>query len=90
MYKYSVLGSALALAACSGGEPSASDIRGALQALEQRSQIEKVEQTSCADAAEGRYRCSFKVTIKSGNWVRDREMSRLFEKQPSGWAVAGQ
>lgn len=78
------------VAACSGGAPSESDIQQALQALEQRSQIEAVEQVECADASEGRYRCSFKVTARSGKWVRDREMSRLFEKRPSGWAVAGE
>lgn len=74
------------LAACSGG-PSDSDIQQALQARERHTEIEKVEQSHCVDAGEGRLRCTYKATVRNGNWVRDRERSDLFERQPSGWAV---
>lgn len=80
---------ALLLAGCSGG-PSSTDIQKAVQAVNERSEITNVQQASCTAATEGRYRCSFKVTIKNGNWVRDRELSQLFEKRPSGWALAGE
>jgi hypothetical protein len=79
-----------ALAGCSGS-PSDTDIQTALQATGQLDyrEVLKVEQSSCTDAGEGRYRCTFKATLRNGNWVRDREKSFLFEKRPSGWAVAG-
>lgn len=80
----------LPLAACAGGAPSKGDVQQALQTLERLSQIEEVDQLNCVDALEGRYRCSFKVKVRSGNWVRDRETSRLFEKHPSGWVVVGE
>lgn len=74
------------VAACSGGAPSSGDIQGALQANNRMITITAVEQVNCADATEGRYRCSYKATNKSG---REYEASRLFEKRPSGWVVAG-
>src|SRR6185369_75923 len=46
----------VALAGCSGGAPSDADIKKAMQALEQRTEITKVEKSNCADAGEGRYR----------------------------------
>lgn len=81
---------ALSLAACSAG-PSDTDIQQALQATGKLdyTNVLKVQQVNCTDAGEGRYRCTFKATLRNGQWVRDREKSFLFEKRPSGWAVAG-
>lgn len=87
--KYLSLAIMLALCGCSSGEPSASDIQQAMQAVERLNRVESVEQVNCVDASEGRYRCSFKMTARAGQRVRDLEVSRLFEKHPSGWIIAG-
>lgn len=93
-YRYVAVLPLAALAACSGGAPSASNIQRAIQAAEDRgplkTEITKVQDVVCNEADAGRYRCSFKVTVKNGSWVRNREGSRLFEKRASGWASVGQ
>ena len=88
MMKYASLSIMLALCACSSSEPSESDIQQALQARDSSVEVTDIEKTQCSDAGEGRMRCTFVATGRSGDMTRTKELSRVFEKMESGWVIA--
>ncbi len=79
----------LLLAGCSGG-PDDEAIRAAMQEANPRSQIVSIDGRRCADAGEGRYRCTFSAGLARRDRVEPMDASVVFEQRPGGWAIVGE